>query len=83
MQVNVKELTGVLHLRLVFMNVLVLQSFLAVSCQVDPVFQVSKFLPSVIIISSLQVVQTLQVILPSQVIQVFRLYPFPAPSVNC
>ena len=31
MQVNVKELTGVLHLRLVFMNVLVLQSFLAVS----------------------------------------------------
>ena len=34
MQVNVKELTGVLHLRLVFMNVLVLQSFLAVSFQV-------------------------------------------------
>ena len=31
MQVNVKELTGVLHLKLVFMNVLVLQSFLAVS----------------------------------------------------
>ena len=31
MQVNVKELTGVSHLRLVFMNVLVLQSFLAVS----------------------------------------------------
>ena len=30
MQVNVKELTGVLHLNLVFMNVLVLQSFLAV-----------------------------------------------------
>ena len=30
MQVNVKELTGVLHLRLVFINVLVLQSFLAV-----------------------------------------------------
>ena len=30
MQVNVKELTGVLHLRLVFMIVLVLQSFLAV-----------------------------------------------------
>ena len=58
MQVNVKELTGVLHLRLVFMNVLVLQSFLAVS------FQVSKFLPSVIIISSLQVVQAFQVILP-------------------
>ena len=29
MQVNVKELTGVLHLN--FMNVLVLQSFLAVS----------------------------------------------------
>ena len=31
MQVNVKELTGVLHLKLVFMSVLVLQSFLAVS----------------------------------------------------
>ena len=31
MQVNVKELTGVLHLILVFMNVLVLKSFLAVS----------------------------------------------------
>ena len=31
MQVNVKELTSVLHLRLVFMNILVLQSFLAVS----------------------------------------------------
>ena len=30
MQVNVKELTGVLHLGLVFMIVLVLQSFLAV-----------------------------------------------------
>ena len=34
MQVNVKELTGVLHLRLVFLIVLVLQSFLAVSLQV-------------------------------------------------
>ena len=34
MQVNVKELTSVLHLSLVFMNVLVLQSFLAVSFQV-------------------------------------------------
>ena len=34
MQVNVKELTGVLHLNLVFMIVLVLQSFLAVSLQV-------------------------------------------------
>ena len=34
MQVNVKELTGVLHLNLVFMIVLVLQSFLAVSFQV-------------------------------------------------
>ena len=37
MQVNVKELTGVLHLNLVFMNVLVLQSFLAVSFQVSQV----------------------------------------------
>ena len=36
MQVNVKELTGVLHLNLVFMTVLVLQSFLAVSFQVFP-----------------------------------------------
>ena len=35
MQVDVKELTGVLHLKLVFMNVLVLQSFLAVSFQVQ------------------------------------------------
>ena len=34
MQVNVKELTGVLHLKLVFMIVLVLQSFLAVFLQV-------------------------------------------------
>ena len=34
MQVNVKELTGVLHLNLVFMIVLVLQSFLAASFQV-------------------------------------------------
>ena len=34
MQVNVKELTGVLHLNLVFMIVLVLQSFLAVFSQV-------------------------------------------------
>ena len=40
MQVSVKELTGVLHLKLVFMNVLVLQSFLAVSFQVFPSFQV-------------------------------------------
>ena len=39
MQVNVKELTGVLHLKLVFMNVLVLQSFLAVSFQVFKLFQ--------------------------------------------
>ena len=42
MQVNVKELTGVSHLELVFMNVLVLQSFLAVSFQV---FQVQVLLP--------------------------------------
>ena len=34
MQVNVKELTGVLHLNLVVLIVLVLQSFLAVSFQV-------------------------------------------------
>ena len=40
MQVNVKELAGVLHLKLVFMNVLVLQSFLAVSLQVFQVCQV-------------------------------------------
>ena len=68
MQVNVKELTGVLHLQLVFMNVLVLQSFLAVF------FQVSKSLPSVIIFP---------VWAPcvAESFQVFRLYPFPAPSV--
>ena len=40
MQVNVKELTGVLHLNFLFMNVLVLQSFLAVSFQVSQVSQV-------------------------------------------
>ena len=34
MQVNVKGLTGVLHLNLVFMIVLALQSFLAVSSEV-------------------------------------------------
>ena len=34
MPINVKELTGVLHLNLVFMIVLVLQSFLAVYSQV-------------------------------------------------
>ena len=34
MQVNVKKLTGVLHVELVFMNVLVFQSFLAVFLQV-------------------------------------------------
>ena len=34
MQVNVKKLTGVLHLNLAFMIVLVLQSFLVVSLQV-------------------------------------------------
>ena len=39
MQVNVKELTGVLHLNLVFMIVLVLQSFLAVSSEVCSVKQ--------------------------------------------
>ena len=38
MQVNMGELTGVLHLSLVFMNVLVLQSFLAVFSQVSLVY---------------------------------------------
>ena len=42
MQVNVKKLTGVLHLKLVFMNVLVLQSFLAVSFQVFKLFKYFK-----------------------------------------
>ena len=69
MQVNVKELTGVSHLRLVFMNAFVLQSFLTVS------------LTRVIIFPNLHVVQTFQVLLPSGVIQVFRLCPFPTPSV--
>ena len=40
MQVNVKELTGVLHLDLVFMIVLVLQSFLAVFLKCHQSFQV-------------------------------------------
>ena len=39
MQVNVKELTGVLHLSLVFMNVLVLQSFLAVFPSVTSLYK--------------------------------------------
>ena len=41
MQVNVKELSGVLHLELLFINVLVLKSFLAVCqvCQISQVFQ--------------------------------------------
>ena len=38
MQVNVKELTGALHLNLVFMIVLVLQSFLAVFPKVSLVY---------------------------------------------
>ena len=42
MQVNVKELTGVLHLKLVVMNVLVLQSFLAVSFSSASVTTLSK-----------------------------------------
>ena len=47
MQVNVKELTGVIHLSLVFMNVLVLQSFLAVPfssvlCQLFQAPSISK-----------------------------------------
>ena len=41
MQVNVKELTGVLHLELVFMNVLVFQSFLDVSLKHFKLFQSS------------------------------------------
>ena len=45
MQVNVKELTGVLDLRLVFMIVLVLQSFLPVSSEVCSVKQ-SKLQPN-------------------------------------
>ena len=40
MQVNVKELTGVLHLNLVFMIVLVLQSFLAVFIKCHKFLQV-------------------------------------------
>ena len=46
MQVNVKELTGVLHLNLALMIVLVLQSFLAVSSQVCCVNH-SKLTPSI------------------------------------
>ena len=75
MQVNVKELTGVLHLKLVFMNVLVLQSFLAVSFQV----QVSQ------VFLSFQVFVSSQVLAPCvaesfQVFQVVKLYFFKAPS---
>ena len=82
MQVNVNELTGVLHLKLVFMNVLVLQSFLAVSFLAVSLssasvttflklFKYSKYLPSS------------QVLAPCVVesFQVFRLHFFQAPSV--
>ena len=48
MQVNVKELTGVLHLSLVFMIVLVLQSFLAVSLRCHTFSQVSLVSSSVL-----------------------------------
>ena len=59
MQVDVKELTGVLHLRLVFMNVLVLQSFLAVSLSSASVTTFFK------LIQYFQYSPSSQVILPS------------------
>ena len=73
MQVNV---TGVSHLKLVFMIVLVLQSFLAVSFQVFQV-QVSQVFLSFQVLPPFQVFQV-QV---SQAFQVVRLYFFKAPSV--
>ena len=77
MQVNVKELTGVLHLKLVFMNVLILQSFLAVSFQVLPPFQVFQVQVSQVFLSS-------QVLAPCVVesFQVVNLYFFQVPSVR-
>ena len=56
MQVNVKELTGVLHLNFVFMIVLVLQSFLSVSSQVCSVnYSKPPAFPSAGVTSILQV----------------------------
>ena len=86
MQVNVKELTGVLHLNLVFMIVLVLQSFLAVFSQVSPLFfkcvvissPSSKLTPS-----TSQVCQAPSVFFTSRVLSVT---PFPSlliPSSQC
>ena len=69
MQVNVKELTGVLHLSLVFMIVLVLQSFLAVSFQVS---QVSLVYSSVLC----QAFQAPSVFFTSRVLSV-------TPLLNC
>ena len=62
---NVKELTDVLHLKLVFMNVLVLQSFLTVPFQVLQVVQVFQVLAPCVVES----------------FQVFGLYFFQALSV--
>ena len=69
MQVNVKELTGVLHLSLVFMNVLVLQSFLAVSLQVCWAVQAPSWLQVLLkcVVSTIPSPQHLQVSQQSQV----------------
>ena len=71
MQVNVKELTGILHLKLVFMNFLVLQSFLAVSFQVFKLFKYFEYSPSSQVLAACV----------AESFQVFKLYFFQAPSV--
>ena len=73
MQVNVKELTGVLHLNLVFMIVLVLQSFLAVFIKCHKFLQVccinhSKLPALLKCVKYFKLPVDLPVRLPSQVI---------------
>ena len=82
MQVNVKELTGVLHLKLVFMNVLVLQSFLTVSFSSASVTTFSS-ISSASVTSLFKCSPSSQVLAPrvAESFQVFKLYFFKAPSV--
>ena len=86
MQVNVKELTGVSHLKLVFMNVLVLQSFLAVSLPsvtIFPSFSSASVTTFLKFFKLFKYSPSSQVLAPCVVesFQVFRLYFFQAPSV--
>ena len=84
MQVNVKELTGVLHLKLVFMNVLVLQSFLAVSFSSFSSASVTTFLKFSKLLKCFKYSPSSQVLAPcvAESFQVFRWYSLQAPSVR-